>query len=68
MKGKVNPKFLANSDILCITSVSAIVLENIIKYTPSSNNSCQNDMHKALQKALKEAIIMHDFRMAQCNL
>jgi len=25
-------------------------------------------MYKALQEALKEGIIMHDFRMAQCNL
>ena len=68
MKGKANPKFLANGDVLCNTSVSAIVLENIIKYTLCSNRSCQNDMYKALQKALKEGIIMYDFRMAQCNL
>ena len=68
MKGKVNPKFLANGDILCNTSVLAIVLKNIIKYTPCSNHSCQNDMYKALQEALKEGIIMYDFRMAQCNI
>jgi len=62
LKGKVNPKFLANGDILCSTSVSAIVLENIIKYTPYSNHSCQNDMYKAPQEALKEGIIMYDLQ------